>query len=277
MGIKLLAIDIDGTLLSSGWEVPPANSEVLAAAHSRGVEIVLATGRRLHTARLISEKLPCPVALIVSNGALIFTSEGEIPYRNLLPRDHAREIIRATPENRGYVVALFDKEGKGQLVMEKGAPEDGPVAGYRARYPQHLKLVPSLEKGLETDLLQLSFAGPVKQITETYKTLRQSSLAERVHISKTDYSERDLLLVDILNRGCNKGTALAFWAARRGYDVSEVMAMGDNFNDIEMLEFAGLPIVMGNSVLESNNNGWPVTSSSDEDGVAVAVRKHILA
>ncbi len=216
------------------------------------------------------------MTLIVSNGALIFTPEGEVPYRNLLPRDHAREAIRATPGNRGYVVALFDKEGKGQLVMEKGAPEDGPVAGYLARYPQHLQLVPSLEKGLETDPIQLSFVGPVKQITQTYKILRESSLAERVHIAKTDYSERDLLLVDILNRGCNKGTGLAFWAARRGIDASEVMAMGDNFNDIEMLQFAGLPIVMGNSVLESSNNGWPVTARSDEDGVAVAVRKHIL-
>lgn len=276
MSIKLLAIDIDGTLLTSGWEIPPANSEALGAAHSRGVEIVLVTGRRLHTARLISQKLPCPVTLIVSNGALIFTPEGEVPYRNLLPRAHAREAIRVIPGNRGNVVALFDKEGKGQLVMEEGAPEDGPVAGYLARYPQHLKLVPSLEKCLETDPIQLSFVGPVKQITQTYNTLRESSLAERVHITKTDYSERDLLLVDILNRGCNKGTGLAFWAARGGVDASEIMAMGDNFNDIEMLQFAGLPIVMGTSVLASSNNGWPVTASSDEDGVAVAVRKHIL-
>ena len=276
MQIKLLAIDIDGTLLTSNWELPKANSKALAAAHNLGVEIVLVTGRRLYTAKLISKKLSFPVTLIASNGAIILTSEGKIPYRNFLPCNSAREVIHETPETHGYMVALFEKEGKGQLVMEERILTNGPASAYLKRYPGHLKLVPSLKTALNTNLIQLSFVGPVNQIMPTFEKLIKNPVSKRIHISKTDYSERDLLLVDILNYKCNKGSGLAFWADHANIKPSEIMAMGDNFNDIEMLQFAGRPIIMGNSVQKLREKGWEVTKTNNESGVAIAVQKHIL-
>ena len=274
--IQILAIDIDGTLLNSQWELPAANSQALAQAASRGVEIALFTGRRLHTARPIAAKLPCPATLIVSNGALISTPDGQMAYRNLLPRSAALEVLRHTIEHRGYTVTIFEKEGRGQVVMEQDSALDGPLPGYQQRYPEQLELVDSLERSLDTDPIQVTFTGPVQKIKRVSKTLSCCPARHQIHISITDYSERNLILVDIMNRGCNKGEALAFWTACRGMSPADVMAIGDNLNDYEMLQFAGLPVVMGNSVLDLTKNGWAMTRRNNEDGVAAAIQKYIL-
>jgi len=81
--------------------------------------------------------------------------------------------------------------------------------------------------------------------------------------------------MDVLNAGCSKGHALERWAAHRGLRREEVMAIGDNYNDIEMLEFAGVPVVMANADDELKQNGWATTLSNEQNGVAAAVREFI--
>jgi len=95
-------------------------------------------------------------------------------------------------------------------------------------------------------------------------------------VALTEYEFRDFSLVDVMQAGCSKGTALADWARTRGYAPSEVMAVGDNLNDIEMLEFAGTPVVMGNGIPDLHARGWAVTGTNDEAGVARAVETFIL-
>jgi len=80
----------------------------------------------------------------------------------------------------------------------------------------------------------------------------------------------------VLPKGVTKGSTLAEWAARRGIAREDVMAIGDNFNDREMLEFAGVPVVMGNAIPELKSMGWPVTLSNDENGVAEAIRTYVF-
>jgi hydroxymethylpyrimidine pyrophosphatase-like HAD family hydrolase len=90
-------------------------------------------------------------------------------------------------------------------------------------------------------------------------------------VLRTEYPARDLSMIDVLNAGCSKGHALERWAKHRGYRREEVMAVGDNYNDIEMLEFAGYPVIMGNACAELRARGWTVTRGNDECGVAAAV------
>ena len=92
----------------------------------------------------------------------------------------------------------------------------------------------------------------------------------------TFYDHRDFGMVDVIRLNCSKGSVLAEWTALRGFGREEVMAIGDNFNDREMLEFAGLPIVMANSVPELKTFGWRQTLSNDEGGVAAAIRQYAL-
>ena len=90
---------------------------------------------------------------------------------------------------------------------------------------------------------------------------------------RTEYPVRDLSMVDVLNQGCSKGHALERWAGYRGIPRKEVMAIGDNYNDIEMLAFAGVPFIMGNAAEELRRDGWTVTLPNDQNGVAAAIEQ----
>lgn len=92
----------------------------------------------------------------------------------------------------------------------------------------------------------------------------------------TEYADRDFSLVDVLAPGCTKGAALAEWARRQAYARDEVMALGDNLNDVEMLGTAGVPVVVGNAVPALLERGWPVTATNDEAGVAHAIERYVL-
>jgi hydroxymethylpyrimidine pyrophosphatase-like HAD family hydrolase len=92
-------------------------------------------------------------------------------------------------------------------------------------------------------------------------------------VLRTEYAERDLSIVDVLNQGCSKGHALERWANFRGVSWEQVMAIGDNYNDIEMLAFAGRPFIMGNAAPELRRDGWSVTLPNDQNGVAAAIEQ----
>jgi hydroxymethylpyrimidine pyrophosphatase-like HAD family hydrolase len=103
------------------------------------------------------------------------------------------------------------------------------------------------------------------------RALEHSGMENRVTVLRTEYPERDLSMIDVLNTGCSKGHALERWAAHRGFGREQVMAIGDNHNDVEMLEFAGHPVIMGNACAELRSRGWTVTRGNDACGVAAAV------
>ena len=94
-----------------------------------------------------------------------------------------------------------------------------------------------------------------------------------VTVLKTEYPARDLCLYDVLNYGCSKGHAVERWAKHRGITKEQVMAIGDNYNDLEMLNCAGMPVVMGNASDEMKSHGYAVTLSNDEAGVAAAIEQ----
>ncbi len=95
-------------------------------------------------------------------------------------------------------------------------------------------------------------------------------------VALTEYLHRDFSLVDVIRAGCSKGSTLSDWASAKGYVPAEVMAIGDNLNDVEMLEFAGCPVVMGNGLEELKIRGWAVTATNDEAGVARAIETFVF-
>ena len=106
---------------------------------------------------------------------------------------------------------------------------------------------------------------------------RSHEVAPRISVAVTEYDSRDLSLVDVNRAGRTKGATLAEWASARGIPRDEIMAVGDNLNDLEMLEFAGCPVVMGNAVPELKALGWPMTGTNDEAGVASAIENYALS
>jgi len=276
MPIRLLAIDLDGTLLNSRAEISPGNRQALCAAVERGVHVAIVTGRRFHSASPMVNQLPCPVTLICSNGALIRSENGEIVHRDFLPRDVALEALRASRPYRPHAVAIFDIPTRGQVTMQKGASPDGPLSWYVNKSPEFLATVPELEDAIEIDPIQLMFGGPPAYMAPLEGILRESSAGEKVHLTWTKYFSRNMSLLDVLSPTCSKGAALRLWAERRRISPGEIMAIGDNYNDREMLEFCGHPVLMRNCTPGLGQSHWCVTDSNDQDGVAAAVHSYIL-
>jgi hypothetical protein len=276
MSIRLVAIDLDGTLLNSRREVSEGNRRALLQAVERDVQVVIVTGRRFHSALPLVSQLPCVVNLITSNGALIANSSGEVLHRDFLPQQVAREVLEAVREFRPYSVAIFHTAGRGQVTMQDNAAADGPLNWYTQNSPQCLRLVPDLESALDTDPIQVMIGGPPSRIEPAETRLEGSAVRPRIHVTWTKYLTTDISILDILNRGCSKGRALRIWAERCGIQPREIMALGDNFNDLEMLQYAGLPVLMGNHCPDLHRPEWIKTLANDEDGVAAAIQNYVL-
>jgi hypothetical protein len=276
MSIRLIALDLDGTLVNSRWEISEQDLQALAAASARGIQVVVVTGRRPLAAAPYVAKIPFPITTITSNGALIRTPTGEVAYRNFLPRDVALQVLDIVHEYRPYTVVVFDVPGRGQITMENCAIPEGPLGWYVKTSLDHLLLVPDLKAAVKSDAVQVMIGGPPRRIEMAETLLRQTETGRCVHLTWTKYPDRNIAIFDIMNHGCSKGRALKFWATHCGIPASEVMALGDNFNDLEMLEFAGLPVLMGNHIDGLHRPGWAVTSACDDSGVASALEQYVL-
>ena len=270
-------MDIDGTLLDSSSRLPEENIRAITEAVACGMEIVVVTGRRFASARSICASLDCDLHLIVSNGALIKSMTGETHQRFLLPADTARRVLEATKDYRAYACVVFDRPLENQLFFEK-VDWEGPFHGpYLRRHREQVTELTPLTACLDgEDPIEVMFMAGCEIISRAAELLRTLSMAGSYTLALTEYPHRNLTMLDVMRCGITKGTALAEWARRRGIQREEVMAIGDNWNDCEMLEYAGLPVVMANSVPELKSRGWAITSSNDENGVADAIWTHAL-
>lgn len=276
MPIRLVAIDIDGTLLDSDGGLPAANVAAIEAVVARGVVVTLVTGRSYPFARPVLDGLPSATALIVSNGALVKTPEDVTIRHRLLPRVLARAILEGTRRFRDAVAVVFDRSDDGHIVTEQMDWDHPNRKGYYALNRHRIRRTDPLEDALTEDPVQVMFNGSVEAMCEVQAVLVRHPDAGRFQVLTTQYGRRDFTLLDVLAEGCTKGTALEEWAKVCGVARDEVMAIGDNFNDREMLEYAGVPVVMANAVDELKTPGWHVTASNDDAGVAAALETFVL-
>ncbi len=276
--IRLLALDLDGTVLDSHGQIPDANRSAIARAIEAGVEVAIATGRRHEFARSIFESLPAPLTLILSNGAIVKSHDGQTLMRRLLPRAAAHAVLTGAPEHRASAALIFDRPREGQVVFES---IDWSDRRHRRFYEANRPFVSEhspLEDALTEDPVQVMFTGDCASMRQLFDGLREvSSSRVTCSVALTEYERRDFSLVDVLQAGCSKGSALSAWAERQGLPASEVMAIGDNLNDLEMLQYAGTPVVMGNAIDALKARGWAATASNDEAGVAKAIETFVFA
>jgi Cof subfamily protein (haloacid dehalogenase superfamily) len=276
MAVRLIALDIDGTLLDSRWKLPEANRAAIAEATRRGIEVALVTGRRYDFAMPIAREVDTPLTMIVSNGALVRTLDGETRVRHMLPLDTAGRILEVTKPWREGAGVVFDRPRENQVMLEFLETDDPIRQAYYARNKEFLGCARPLESCLTEDPLQVMLSGKVQPMRDAEASLRAAPFAAEFGLAVTLYESRDFAMIDVIHPDCSKGAALAEWAALRGFAREEVMAIGDNHNDLEMLSFAGIPVVMGNGVPELKNFGWHETGTNDENGVAVAIEQFAL-
>jgi Cof subfamily protein (haloacid dehalogenase superfamily) len=269
--IRLLALDIDGTLLNSQFQISGGDMAALRRARESGIEVILVTGRRHDFALPIAEQLGFDLWLISSNGAITRSLRGETFYRDLLPAEVCRQLCQAMLEFRGNTVLTFDKRGKGAIVLEHLNDLENSIRRWLEKNLEFIDFVIPVEDALVTDPVQAMFCGPISRMQQALAALKGCHLAEEITVLRTEYPVRDLSIVDVLNKDCSKGHALQRWAEHRGIPREQVMAIGDNYNDIEMLAFAGYPVIMGNASEDLRSRGWKVTLPNDQNGVAAAL------
>jgi Cof subfamily protein (haloacid dehalogenase superfamily) len=269
--IRLIATDIDGTLLNPQFQISADDLNALRRAHAAGIEIVLVTGRRHTFALPIAQQLGFDLWLISSNGAVTRSLSGETFHRDLMPREVCRALCGAMQAFRGHTVLTFDKETKGAIVLEHLDDLNPSIRRWLEKNMPYIDFVVPIEKSLTADPIQAMFCGSMARMSEAFRALQAAAMDNRITILRTEYPERDLSMIDVLNMGCSKGHALERWAAYRGLRREQVMAIGDNHNDVEMLEFAGHPVIMGNACSELRARGWSVTLGNDQCGIAAAL------
>jgi hypothetical protein len=277
--VRLVAIDMDGTLLPNNVQkISQRNRQALQAAQQAGVTIAIATGRRLaYTVPLLEGLgLRADTPLITSNGAVIRTLDGQAIDRCHMESRVARGLCGLL-RPFGALVFTFDRPGRGELVLEDIEQVQGRIAVWAETNRSAIEVFKPLESALQDgdDPIQGMVTGPLSRMRDAEKALRGSHWIESCECVRTEYHARDVSILDLLPRGVSKGWALEKLAARLLVDRRETMAIGDNWNDVSMFEWAAQSVVMGNAALElrtiAKTSGWKQAPPNDQDGVAVVL------
>lgn len=285
MAIRLIALDMDGTLLNSRGEVSEGNRRALVAAREQGARVALVTGRRFRDARPLALELGLDVPLISHNGALTKHARTlENVAVLLLPLDAALDVVRIGRERGLDAMVSDDPEGKGVLVYDRLSDDNQALARYIAwsgrihgpEVDEAIRRVPSLPAYLDHAPVHISFSGSVALMQSLAEAIK-SEMQERVKILSTVYTKQDFALLDVLHPAASKGAGVAAAATEYGLTHEQVMAVGDNFNDLAMLHYAGTAVVMGNADRALQEiAGFHQTATNDEDGVARAIERFVL-
>ncbi|HEX8266929.1 MAG TPA: Cof-type HAD-IIB family hydrolase [Pyrinomonadaceae bacterium] len=284
--IKLLALDLDGTLLNSRGKISEQNLQAIRAAEERGVLVTIATGRRFRDARPVGLEAELNAPLITHNGALTKYAETlETVNVSILNQEEASKVLRVGQNFCADAMVSCDPRGKGLLLYDNVSESNVPLQKYIAwsrrlhgdEAEEAMRHVSSLEEVLHSvEIVHISFSGSCASMIELQAAL-ENELGDAVKVLATVYNAQNFTLLDILHAEASKGYGLKKFAEFRHIKPEEIMVVGDNFNDLEMLEFAGLPVVMGNAAPELlENPKYETTLSNDESGVAAAIERFIL-
>ncbi len=270
---------MDGTLLPNvAQSMSERNARALRAAQSAGITVVIATGRRMaYTVPLLEGLgLRADTPLITSNGAVLRTLDGQpidSCHMDALVARGLCGLLRPC----GVLVFTFDRPGRGELVLEDLERVHGRIALWVEANRNSIEVFNPLELAFNDgeDPIQGMVAGGISRMREAEQVLKASEWSGRCESARTEYPVRDLSILDLLPRGVSKGWALEQLAGRLGVSRSETMAIGDNWNDVDMLEWAAQGVIMGNAAAElrtmAKSRGWKQAPPNDEDGVAVVL------
>jgi Cof subfamily protein (haloacid dehalogenase superfamily) len=280
--VRLVAIDVDGTLLPTfAQKISDRTALALKSAQDAGITVAIATGRRMaYTSPLFEDLyLRADTPLITSNGAVIRTLGGDLIDRYHLEARVARGLCAL--RDFGAVVFTFDRPGRGELVLENLELTQGRISVWVEANHHAIEVVKPLENALPDgeDPIQGMVTGTLAKMREAEQALKGSQWSGSCECVRTEYPARDLSILDLLPAGVSKGSALERLAARLGVDRKETMAIGDNWNDVDMLEWAGQGVMMGNAAQElrsmAKTRGWKLARPNNQDGVAVVLETAI--
>jgi len=283
--VRLVAVDMDGTLLPDfSAIVSERNQRALKAAQQAGIVVAIATGRRqAFTAPLLQNVgLRADTPMITSNGAVTRSFSGERIDSERLDPAVARELCEVL-RGVGLLVFTLDKNTPPDLIVENLVAVKGRLAKWVESNRHAIVEINPIESALgdEVEIIQGMATGTIAQMEEAQLLLSQSAVADQFDVVRTAYPGHDLTILDLLPKGVSKSSALERLAKRLGIPQQETMAIGDNWNDESMLDWAGVGVLMGNATPEllamAPERGWLVGPTNSEDGVATMLEMAIAS
>lgn len=276
--IKLICIDMDGTLLNSKNEVSERNKEVLKKAKELGVNIAITTGRLFSSARYYSDLIGIDTAVIASNGAYIKTNYNDEPIlENPISIDLVIEIFNIV-KKYGLSVNFNSWD---TLIREYEVPETHAYAVMNKALPENKRVKFIIDNKNFTETLKnfndKILKGIVIEERENKEQLWAAKeelkkvLGDRLHIVSSGHNN-----FEVMSGNTSKGKAVECYAKSLNIPASEVMCIGDSENDLSMLKFAGIGVAMGNGLDLIKKEADYITDSNDEDGVAGAINHFVL-
>ncbi|PKM87534.1 MAG: Cof-type HAD-IIB family hydrolase [Firmicutes bacterium HGW-Firmicutes-12] len=261
--IKLIAIDLDDTLLRNDLTISTrAKSAILKAAEA-GVAVTFATGRMFVSALPFALDLKLDLPLITYQGALVKYVDGRVVYHRPLSIELAKRVVDFLIPYKYHVNIYVNDE----LCMERQSPEGRHYAGI-AKVPVHF--VEHIHQALSDAPTKILIIAKEPEIDELAVNL-QRAFGGQVNITKSKP-----YFLEIANKEATKGLALAELAKSLELDSSQVMAIGDSWNDLDMLEYAGIGVAMENAMADVKKVAQYVTRSNEDDGVAEAIELLVL-
>lgn len=261
---KLIAIDIDDTLINDDKEVLPSTQTALEQAVAKGVVVTLATGRAYASAKNIARQTGLNVPIITYQGALIKNLMDEkVLYERFVPKDAAHKLFDYCIEHDLHVQAYIDDK----LYARE---ENQKLIDYSTLNGTPYYIEPDFAKMVAQPTPKMLIIDDPAYLDELSPILREL-LGDQVHITKSKPH-----FLEIMHHEGTKGHALTFLADHFNCDLSETIAIGDSWNDHEMLEAAGLGVAMGNAIDALKEIADYVTLSNNEDGIKDVIEKFVL-
>ena len=288
---KLMAIDLDGTLLNSTGEVSEGTKLALQNARAQGTEVVLASGRPISSTKTLALELGVDNYLISGNGSVVYDiQKDEIIYNKFLTKEQVLEIVRMCEENSFYYNIYTEEE-----VIAKSLNYN-VLFYYKENVKKaedkrtHINIVENVEKYIEEsgyeNFLKITVCDESKlifnSIMRRLKEIENVDILEVEYMSKkrikdgTDDVEIQYYYTEVTNKNVNKWSAIEFLMEKLGIKANEIVAIGDNLNDKEMIENAGLGVVMGNSNPKMKEMANVIVADNDSEGVMDAINKFVL-
>lgn len=275
---KLIALDIDGTLANSAGKITGRTKEVVHRVAETGATIVVATGRRFITAKPRVLQLQFPDLLLAAhNGAILKRLNGELLHYQLLPCAVAKQVVQISKELGLRPVAFEGTQDSANLFVEDyGDQLDGWERGYLEENRAHLNWVDNLATDLPGDVIEVISVVPAEKAHEV-AAIFQARLNGQVKPILVIINNGRHAFLGLSHAKVGKDLPLRYLAEQMEISPSEILAIGDNYNDLDMLRFAGTGVVMENADDALKQEGFHVTSSNDADGVAAALERFVLA
>ncbi len=274
---RLLAVDLDGTLLGPDSKLTPRTRWAMERAiQEYAVAVVIATGRRFHSARPIARDAGLTTPLVTHNGALVKDIEtAAVHHYQPLDVTVARELLAVGKAFGADTIALDDPEGDGRILTDGVSERNAALRYYLEINRQYVHQVDDLRVFVQEPVTQVMFCGPCAAMHSLAQVLERD-LATEARLLVTTYPHNDMTILDLMHPACSKATGIAYVASQLGIAREEILAVGDNYNDLDMLHYAGRGILMGNAEPELKAMGFELTAPNTEDGVAQVIETYIF-